>query len=131
MIGPVRTRIVDAATLVAILLSAAVAFYSLFLVLVGMPGTLVQEVPEGEAYQAEAWATLTFIPHPASSLPLLAASAILVGLVTRRLVIAWIGLLALFAFSALLLFSVGAPLLPVAGLILVLLLIIQRSDYSP
>ena len=116
MARPPKALIVNATTVAAILLAAAVALDGLFLALVGEPRTVVQE--------GEVTGSVRYFPHPLAVVPLLAAAILLGGLLTRRLLVAWIGFAALFAFGALSLFGIGGPLLPVAGLLLILLTLI-------
>ena len=95
---------VDAANVMAILLATLVALYGLFLLIAVSPGTH-PDVPRG---------LLTF----------LSPMVLIAGLLTRKLAIAWLGLLVFFVFSAFFLFSVGAGLLPTDGILLILLSII-------
>ena len=111
-----RAPILKGAIVVAIFLAALVALYALFLLIVGERWTVVQE--------GEATRSVQFVPDPDALVPLLAATLLLSGLVTRKLLIAWIGLVVLSTFGALFLFGVGGILLPVAGLLLILLTII-------
>jgi len=116
MARPPKALIVNAATAAAILLAAGVAIYALFLLLVGVPGTVVRE--------GEVTRSVRYFPHPAAVVPLLTAVMLLSGLLTRKLLLAWVGFAALFAFGALSLFGIGGPLFPVAGLLLILLTLI-------
>jgi len=111
--------------LLTLLVTAAVALYALFLLLVGVPGTVVYEVPITTVPEPGIRGSMQFSPAPQALVAILAAGAILVGLLTRKMIIAWIGLLILFVFSILFLFGVGGGLLPVAGLLMILLAIIQ------
>lgn len=125
MARPLKVLIMSAATAGAILLIAAVAFYALRLLIVGEAWTVVPEVSITEALKQAPRGIVRFSPTTRPVVvPLLAAAMLLAGLLTRKLVIAWIGLAVLFLFSALFLFSIGAGLLPMAGLLLILLTII-------
>jgi len=119
MARPLKVLIVNAATAAAILLAAGMAIYALFLLLVGVPGTVVRE--------GEVTRSVRYFPHPAAVVPLLATAILLGGLLTRKLLIAWIGFAILSTFSVLFLFSIGGGLLPMTGLLLVLLTIITIS----
>ncbi len=119
------SRIVKAATAVAVVLAAAVAFYGLFLALVGMPATSVQEYNPFEGTGGEKTAIRYSTPH--ALLGTLAAAMIIVGLLIRKLKVAWIGLATLFAYSAVFLFSTGIGLLPVAVVLLILLNVIYSQ----
>jgi hypothetical protein len=121
------SRIVKASTAAAIVLAVAVAAYGLFLALVGMPVAVVQERVQGmEA--PDGGVNIGYDPVPHAFIGVLAAAMILVGLLKQKLLIAWSGLVVLFAYSVLFLFSVGAGLLPVAVLLLILLIIIRKMD---
>lgn len=122
-----KPLIVKASTAVAIVLASVVTAYGLFLALVGMPGSLVQEVQGTEAPN-EGVREIQFSPTPHALVGVLAAAMLLGGLLKQKLLIAWSGLLVLFAYSMLFLFSVGAGLLPVAVLLVILLIIIQKLD---
>jgi hypothetical protein len=104
-----------------------VAAYGLFLALVGMPGAVVQERVQGMD-APDAGVNIRYDPIPHALIGVLAAAMILVGLLKQKLLIAWSGLVVLFAYSVLFLFSVGAGLLPVAVLLLILLIIIRKRD---
>jgi len=119
MAKPLKVSIVNAATVAAILLAAGVALYALFVLLVGVPGIVVGE--------GEVTGSVRYFPHPAAVVPLLATAILLGGLLTRKLLIAWIGFAILSTFSVLFLFSIGGGLLPMTGLLLILLTIITIS----
>lgn len=123
------SRIVKVATAVAVVLALAIAFYGLFLALVGMPATLVQAYNPYEGTGGEKIAIRYPTPHALFST--LAAAMIIVGLLIRKLKAAWIGLAALFAYSGVFFFSTGIGLLPVAVVLLILLSIIHSSQKPP
>ncbi len=113
------------ATAVAIVLATSVALYGLFLAIVGMPATLVQEVNPFEGTGGEK--TLIRYPVYHSLFGTISAVIIISGLLTRKMQITWIGFIFLLAYSILFLFSVGAGLLPMVVILLVLLIIIQHG----
>jgi hypothetical protein len=119
------SRIVKVATTVVIVLATAVALSGLFLAFVGMPTTLVQEKNPFEGTGGEKTIIRYTVPH--ALLGTLSAVIIIGGLLTRKQLIAWIGLAFLFAYSTLFLFSVGVGLLPVAVVLLVLLVMVQHG----
>jgi hypothetical protein len=123
------TRRVKAATAVAVMLAAAIAIYGLFVAFVGMPATLVKEYNPLEGTGGEK--TTIQYPTPHALLGTLAAAMIIVGLLIRKPKAAWIGLAALFAYSAVFLFSTGLGLLPVAVVLLILLNVIYSSQKPP
>jgi|GEM_PF-1777756 len=94
-----------------------------------MPATLVQAYNPFEGTGGEK--TAIRYPTPHALLGTLAAALIIVGLLIRKLKVAWIGLAALFAYSAVFLFSTGLGLLPVAVVLLILLSIIHSSQKPP
>ncbi|NJD54400.1 MAG: hypothetical protein FIB07_16245 [Candidatus Methanoperedens sp.] len=93
------------ATAVALVIALAVAFYGLFLALVGMPATLVKAYNPFEGTGGEK-ITIRY-PTPHALLGTLAAAIIIVGLLMQKLKVAWIGLASLFAYSGVFLFSTG------------------------
>jgi hypothetical protein len=109
-------------TAIAVVLSITVAVYGLFLAFIGMPSSVVQEAGalNGEVMQIQ------FLHTPHALVGVLAATLLLIGLLRQKLLIAWCGLLVLFAYSTLFMFSIGAGLLPGAILLLILLIIIQK-----
>jgi hypothetical protein len=121
-------RNVKVATAVAVVLASAVAFYGLFLALVGIPVTLVQEYTPFGGTAGENTIQYT-TPH--ALLGTLAAAIIIVGLMIRKMKVAWIGLATLFAYSTVFLFSIGILLLPIAAVLLILLNIIHSSQKAP
>jgi hypothetical protein len=122
-------RNVKVATAVAVVLAAAVAFYGLFLALIGISVTLVQEYTPFGGIGGENKTIQYTTPH--ALLGTLAAAMIIVGLLIRKMKVAWIGLTTLFAYSTVFLFSIGILLLPVAAVLLILLKIIHSSQKVP
>lgn len=109
----------NAATVAAILPAAAVASYGLFYFFRGELRPVLKEIAEGEFRT-----TFQLFPDPRGLITLIGAAMVISGLLTRKLLIAWLGLAFLLGFSALFLFSIGASLLPLAGILLILLTII-------
>lgn len=135
-----KAIIANVATIVAILLGAVVVIFTLRLLILGQAVTIVTEIPiTVDSQEIPSVASVEYVPYPAAIVPLIAVALLLSGLTMRKqLLIAWIGLAILFAFSVLFLFSSGAALLPVAGLLLILLTIIQlfqrnvsQTTYEP
>jgi hypothetical protein len=93
-----------------------------------MARTVVPEVPSGAPLPAPAVARA---PYPLAVDYLGAAALLLGGLPTRRMLVAWIGLAALAVIAALTLFSHGLPLVPIAGLLLILLGVVQVLERGP
>lgn len=122
-------RNMKVATAVAVVLATAIAFYGLFLALVGIPVTLVQEYTPFGGTGGENNTIQYTTPH--ALLGTLAAAMIIVGLLIRKMKVAWIGLATLFAYSTVFFFSIGILLLPVAAVLLILLNIIHSSQEAP
>lgn len=103
--------------LFAILLAGGMALYALYLLIVGLPSTIVYETPGPTE--------IVYMPYPTASLPLVALAFIITGLVTQRMLMAWLGWAGLCVFSLLFVFSLGGALLPFTGLLLLLLIVIS------
>lgn len=125
-----KWRIINSALVVSIVLAIVVALYALFLLANGQQVIVVQEVPEGNM-PPYGITTFESAPYPAAVIPLGAAIFLLGGLLTKKLWIAWIGLGVLLTFSILFLFSSGAAFLPIAGILLILIIIFQFSRKGP
>lgn len=117
---------VNVATLIAILLAAALAIYSVSLLIVGIPGISVEENAPGAP---PASPQLVYLPYPTARMSLMASLLVIGGLLGgmwRRglLLVAWIGIALLLIFGVLLIFSIGIALLLVAAPLLVLLTVV-------
>ncbi len=120
---PLKVRITNAITAVAIFLAAGVALYGLFLSIVGVPGTSIPEVSLTDIPE-KVQESPQFSPAPQGLVALLSAVMLISGLLMRKLTIAWLGLVILLVFSMLFLFGVGGGFLPIAGLLLILLSVV-------
>ena len=129
MAKSLKLQIVKVATAIAILLAVAVALYTLHLLFIGQSWTVVQETPRAEGLEGSPGES-SRLPAPQAILGLLAAALLLGGLLKRKMLIAWIGLAVLSVFAVLFLFGVGGVLLPVVGLLLGLLTIIQLRGFD-
>ena len=125
-------------TTMASLLAVVVAFYAITLLAVGETFTVVLETPIeeiNEEFQIPKMMNIVHVPYPPAFVPLVAAALLLAGLLGRKQMLAWIGLGILLLFSLLFLFGNGGILLPIAGLLLILLLLInfiqKRSPGQP
>lgn len=127
--SPLREKITMVAVGLAVLSAMVVAMYAVWLLAIGQPWTLVLEVP-AKSQQASPVERVVHTPVPAAVVLLLAATLLIIGLLGRRLWLAWIGLATLTAFSALFVFGVGGGLLPVAGFLLLLLVTITFNRCS-
>lgn len=113
---------------IAILLVSVVAFYAIALLVVGAQVTGVSETPIEEINNADPVPlamSIEYVPYPPAIVPLLAAVLMLTGLMGRKQILAWIGLGILLVFSLLFLFSSGGILLPIVGLLIILLPLIN------
>ena len=119
-----------AATALAILLAGAVALFALKLLVVGVPLTVVPEVPEG-TQELPGVVNVEYMPYFVGVVPLVAMILLIGGFLAKRPAISWIGWAILGLFSVLFLFSSGAALLPAAGVLLVLLAIISYTRRHP
>ena len=117
------------ATASAIVLSAAIALLGLYVAIIGIPTSYIMETitQEGETITTKPVFQYHYI---AGLFYALAAVMIIGGLLYGKLRIAWWGLAFLFVISVLFLFSSGAAVLPVDVVLLVLLIIIQRSNHG-
>jgi len=122
--------IADVSVLVSIIVATAVALFAAYRLIVGLPLTVVPEVPEGTSTPPTVVA-VTYAPYPAAAIPLGATLLLIGGLLTRKLWVVWTGWVILTGFSALFLFSSGAALLPAVALLLVLLVIVTVNWLLP
>lgn len=124
MKGPFKLVANRVATAVAILLAGAVALFALRLLVVGVPLTVVAEVPVGSGERPGVVA-IEYASYPAAIVPFIAVILFIGGLLARRLLVGWVGWGILVVFSVLFLFSSGAAMLPAAGVLFVLLAVIS------
>lgn len=115
----------------AILLAGVVVFYALRFLIVGREWLIIPEIPIEENSEVLLQPKTEFLPYPAAIIPLIAATLIIIGVLWRKLLIAWIGLVGLAGFAVLFLFSSGAVLLPLVGILLLLLGIVTICQKSP
>lgn len=115
------------ARILAILLTIVISVVATFLLFVQQPVEVVKEVPLG--YEGVPPVGQILYERYKPAVIYLAASALLLlGLVVKKLMpLAWIGIVFLIIWSVLFLFSSGAAFLPVAGILLILLGVVQYS----
>lgn len=102
----------------AMVLGLAVAAYGAYLLIVGIPWTVVPAVAPGQPLPEGTTALRT---TPTGIVPLLAGLAVAIGLLAGRIWVAWAGGVMVAAFSVAFLFGVGGVLVvPAAVLLLVL-----------
>ncbi len=110
----------------AILIAAVIALLGLYAAIVGFPQSSISITGTLTGTQEE---TVMFQYHYIRGLfYALAAVVIIGGILYAKLRISWFGLALLFVLSVLFLFSSGAALLPVDVVLLILLIIIQRTQ---
>lgn len=126
---------VKAGTIViAISLTILVILFSTYLLIMGQKVTgYYDQSPEDIAQGVLPTVIESYQPYPGAILPLMSSVLLLFGLIKREkyFFLAWIGLAFLLASSALLMFSSGGIFLPIAGLLLICLLLItimQRKE---
>ena len=107
----------------AALLALLAGVYAFRLLSEGILVTSVGEVPAGSPYPAVGSARYT--SYQPAVVPLLASILVLLGLLARRPLLAWVGAVLLLVFSFLFVFSAGGGFLPLAGLLIALLLILH------
>lgn len=117
-----KEKITKVAAVVVILMSATVAVYALFLLVIGQPWITVSE---GNADQQ-----VMFVRAYPAIIPFLAATMIIIGVVVRKQKILLVGNLMLFIFSALFVFGIGGVILPIASIILLSTIILTLSKHS-
>ena len=102
-------------------LSAGIALYGLYLVVVGIEWTIVQAVPLGDPPGARA---SRYLPAYQGLVPLIGGGVVVLGVTAHRALLAWIGTMVLAAFSVLFLFGVGGILIPFAAALVALLAVL-------
>jgi hypothetical protein len=112
----------------AVLVAAQVALRAISLLVVGETRTHVAEVPPGTPLPPP---TVVHVPYPPAVIPLAGAALLLVGLLARKLALAWSGVAVLSVFSVLFVFGQGGAFLPAAGLVLLLLILITITVRQP
>jgi hypothetical protein len=115
------------ATSLAILIGVIVVIHALRLIMLGTVITTVPESVLGEPRLGDAGAQVQLTPYLPAVVPLIAAIALIVGLLINRLPIAWIALAVLALFSLLFLFSEGGGFIIYDLLLLLFLGVIQFS----
>ena len=104
-----------------------VALYALWLLIWGLPITSYKEVPEG--FQGAPYLSSTYSqPYPTAAIYLATAGFAMIGLMRHDwLRFAWLSIAIMVLWSVIWLFSSGAALLPVEGILLVLMALITYT----
>ncbi len=112
---------------VAFCVTLIIAAISIFLTLIGAQ---YSEVSANcyTAAECQRLSTTVFVPIPQAVIPLLMGAVVAVGLVTKRMVLAWSGTILLLFFSLLTGFSIGLFYLPFAVALFGLVSAIQMSE---
>jgi len=107
----------------------AIAVISLFLILVGSEYSGISATRTcsigNQCVDTKQFAS-KFVPEPVAAIPLLMAVAVIVGLVDKRMILAWSGTALLFIFSFVTGFSIGLFYMPFAVALVGLLTVIQN-----
>ncbi|HEV2227141.1 MAG TPA: hypothetical protein VGR56_10110 [Nitrososphaerales archaeon] len=113
---------------IALGITLIIAAISLFLVIVG---DAYSEVSANCFTAAEclSLSRIVFVPTPLAFIPLIMGLVVALGLVTRRMILAWSGTISLLFFSLLLGFSIGLYYLPLAITLFGLTAIIQNDRH--
>ena len=124
-----KPSLVVSLALGVIILAAGLA---IFVVAIGLPGsseTVTRSCSLGSpCTETEQFKTF-YVPELLALIPLAIVSIIGFGLVTKRLILSWSGVILLLAFSFVLIFSVGFFFVPIATVLVGLLAVIQsRKD---
>ena len=119
----VRNWVVGAAMCIALTIAAI----SVFLMFVG---SQYSEVSANcyTAAECQRFSTTFFVPTPQAVIPLLMGAVVALGLVTKRMALAWFGTTLLLFFSLLTGFSIGLLYLPFVITLFVLVATIQMRD---
>ena len=120
----VRAWVTVAARVISILLLLALALWAIRLLAPGVQSVEYQEVPLGQSGLPQV-AHIYYQPYPGAVGYVGFAVLAALGLIVRKwLPLAWLGILLLTGWSSMWLFSSGAAALPVAGVLVILLLIL-------
>jgi hypothetical protein len=111
----------------AILIAVIVVIHALRLIMLGTVFSPGSESIIGEPSLGDTGAQVQLTPYLPAVIPLLAAIALIFGLLTNRLLVAWISLAVLALFSLLFLFSEGGGFIIYDLLLLLLLGVIQLA----
>jgi len=115
------------ATSLAILIAVIIVIHALRLIMLGTVFSASSESIIGEPSLGDTGAQVQLTPYLPAVIPLLAAITLIFGLLTNRLLVAWITLAVLALFSLLFLFSEGGGFIINDLLLLLLLGLIQLS----
>ena len=115
------------ARILAILLTIVISVVATFLLIVQQPVEVVKEVPLG--YEGvPPVEQILYERYKPAAIYIAASALLLLGLVVKKLMpLAWIGIVFLIIWSVLFLFSSGAAFLPAAGILIILLAVVQYS----
>jgi hypothetical protein len=109
-------------------LAVTVVGLSVFLVVVGLPGSyssVSESCSLGNPCVVTRHSGTYLVQAPAAGIPLVAAVVVAVGLVKNRMALSWAGLAGLLVFAFISLFSVGLLYFPFAIALVGLLSVIQ------
>lgn len=118
-----RNWVVGAALFITLIIAALSVFFALF-------GSQYSEVSANcyTAAECQSLSTTVFVPTPQAVIPLLMGAVVALGLVTKRMALAWSGTTFLLFFSLLTGFSIGLFYLPFVMTLFVLVAAIQMRE---
>ena len=111
---------------IALGITLTIAAISVFLVVVGDAYSEVS-APCFSAAECQRLSRIVFVPTRVAAIPLLIGVVVALGLVTKRLILAWSGSISLLVLSLLLGFSIGLYYLPFAITLFGLIAVIQND----
>jgi len=111
---------------IALGITLAIAAISVFLVVVGDAYSEVS-APCSSAAECQRLSRIVFVPTPVAIIPLLIGEVVALGLVTKRMILAWSGSISLLLLSLLLGLSIGLYYLPFAITLFGLIAAIQND----
>ena len=116
--------------LVATGLTLSIAAFSVFFVVVGAQYSgvsVTRQCSIGNQCAETEQVFTRFVPEPVAVVPLLMGATVALGLVTKKMVLAWSGTVPLLAFSLLAGLSIGSFYLPLAVALVGVLAIIRNQ----
>lgn len=120
-------RIGLAARILAFMMTIFISVVAIFLFFVQQPVEVLKEAPLGYEGSPPVERILYERYKPFAGYAAAAALLLLGLVVKKRMPLAWIGIVFLILWSVLFLFSSGAAFLPAAGILIILLRVVQYS----
>ena len=114
---------------IALGITLTITTISVFLVVVGDAYSEVS-APCSSAAECQRLSRIVFVPTPVAIIPLLIGEVVALGLVTKRMILAWSGSISLLLLSLLLGLSIGLYYLPFAITLFGLIAAIQNDKHG-